>query len=969
MKFAQLWITKVTDRNKAGQCIYDIAVRPDGQRLYVAAGGKILLYHTLTGVFDKAVKAHKDQIYCLAVAQDGKKLASGGSDKTVIIWNLDLVGLLKFTLGDTVQSLAFNPVTHHLLSCSSVDVGLWCGEQSSVVRHRITSRATCCSWTSDGHYFAVGMFNGSISIRTKNCDEKVKIERPGGQPVWSLSWNPSKDHSDVLAVCDWNQKLSFYQPSGRQIGKERTLGYDACFLDYFINGEYMIIGGSNKQVSLYSKEGAMLFPIGQKSNAWIMSAKLAPDQMHIVTASQDGTLAYYEISLNTVHGLHRERYAYRDHMTDVIVQHLLTDEKVRIKCKDLVKKIAVYKHKLAVQLPDRVVIYEIDSDDQNDMMYHQKEKIPQHHDCSLLVVCSTRIILCQEKKLQCFTFGGEKEREWDVESHIRYIKVVGGPVDHEVLLVGLKSGQILSLLVDNPFPSLLLQQQTGIRCLDISANNSKLAVVDDNYSLLVYDIRTKELLFQEPQATSVTWNNHCDDMLCFSYGGHIHIKASNFPIHTQKHPGYVVGYIGSKIFCLYASSMHTVDVPQSTAMLQYLERKMYKDAYMIGCLGVTENDWRILGLEALEGLDYDTAKKAFIRIRDLRYLELIHSIEERIKQGTNDTAVFQADIFAHRGKFQEAAKLYKKAGVPSKAVEMYTDLREFDLAKQFMMETEEQEVKQFMTKQADWCKTTNDPTAAIAMYTTAGEYLKAIEIIGENGWVDKLVDTVHQLETSNKEALIQCAVWLKRLGHYMQAAIVYEKLKDTASLVRLYVEGHHWDEAFNVVKKQGEFKDDVYLPYATWLVENDRFNEAQEALVKGGRQHEALNILRRLAENAIMENRFSDAGYYKWLLAKSCLDAANKIPEGKESEVEQLISAFKSYYHTSEVYYIYHAIQRFTDQPFTYKHPEALFNMALFLAHLDTKASKKFKGISKVYPLQNNVIPGNVGGKDRNCLF
>ena len=53
-------------------------------------------------------------------------------------------------------------------------------------------------------------------------------------------------------------------------------------------------------------------------------------------------------------------------MTDVIVQHLLTDEKgshllfiikncyclckclVRIKCKDLVKKIAVYKHKLAV---------------------------------------------------------------------------------------------------------------------------------------------------------------------------------------------------------------------------------------------------------------------------------------------------------------------------------------------------------------------------------------------------------------------------------------------------------------------------------------------------------------------------------------------------------------------------------------------------------------------------------------------
>jgi len=27
-----------------------------------------------------------------------------------------------------------------------------------------------------------------------------------------------------------------------------------------------------------------------------------------VMATQDGTLAYYEISFNTVHGLHRDRY-------------------------------------------------------------------------------------------------------------------------------------------------------------------------------------------------------------------------------------------------------------------------------------------------------------------------------------------------------------------------------------------------------------------------------------------------------------------------------------------------------------------------------------------------------------------------------------------------------------------------------------------------------------------------------------
>lgn len=37
-------------------------------------------------------------------------------------------------------------------------------------------------------------------------------------------------------------------------------------------------------------------------------------------------------------------------MTDVIIQHLLTDQKVRIKCRDLIKKIAIYKHRLAVSI-------------------------------------------------------------------------------------------------------------------------------------------------------------------------------------------------------------------------------------------------------------------------------------------------------------------------------------------------------------------------------------------------------------------------------------------------------------------------------------------------------------------------------------------------------------------------------------------------------------------------------------------
>ena len=43
-----------------------------------------------------------------------------------------------------------------------------------------------------------------------------------------------------------------------------------------------------------------------------------------------------------------------------------------------------------------------------------------------------------------------------------------------------------------------------------TCSRTKLAIVDENNTLLVFDLFTKELLFQEPNANSVAWNTHCE---------------------------------------------------------------------------------------------------------------------------------------------------------------------------------------------------------------------------------------------------------------------------------------------------------------------------------------------------------------------------------------------------------------------------------------------------------------------------
>ncbi|XP_078340377.1 intraflagellar transport protein 122 homolog isoform X7 [Crassostrea virginica] len=932
MRAVPIWVDKVHDRDKVDQCIWDLCFKPDGNQLIVAAGNRVLVYDTNDGTLIQSLKGHKDTVYCVCYAKDGKRFASGSADKGVIIWTSKLEGILKYTHNDAIQCLAYNPVTHQLASCAVSDFGLWSPEQKNVSKHKVNSRITCCSWTNDGQYLALGLYNGLVSIRNKGGEEKVKIERPNAttSPVWSLQWNPSREESyDVLAVADWGQRLSFYQLSGKQIGKDRNLGYDPNYVNWFSKGEYVVVGGSNKQCCLHTKEGVKLGVIGDQTS-WTWSAAVKPDSNYVAVGCQDGTIAYYQLIFSTVHGLYKDRYAYRDNMTDVIIQHLITDQKVRIKCRDLVKKIAIYRHRLAVQLPDKIVIYELYSDDAADMHYKVKEKINKKFECNLLVVCSQNIILCQDKRLQCYSFQGIKEKEWVMESLIRYIKVIGGPSGREGLLVGLKNGQIMKIFVDNAFPIMLLKQSTSVRCLDVSASRSKLAVVDEHNTCLVYDINTKDLLFQEPNANSVAWNTHYEDMLCFSGNGLLNIKASNFPVHQQKLQGFVVGFSGSKIFCLHIYSMSSVDVPQSASMYQYLEKKLFRDAYKVACLGVTDGDWEVLAHEALEGLDFDTAKKAFIRIKDLRYLELIHSIEERKKRGENDNMVFLGDIYSYQAKFGEAAKLYKKSGTEQKAMNMYTDLRMFDQAKEYIGSGDPLDKKMLITKQADWAKSSNEPKAAAEMYISAGEFCKAIDIIGEHGWADMMIDLARKLDKADREALSRAAMHLTKMEQYSFAAEVYSKMGDIKALINLHVEAKHWEDAFTLAEKHTEYKEEVYVPYAQWLAENDKFDDAQEAFHKAGLQGEAVKVLEQLTHNAVIESRFNDAGYYFWKLSMQCLDIAREDSEKRE----EMLAKFQDFQRKADMYYAYHSIQRYTDEPFTSHLPEALFNISRYLLHM-----------------------------------
>lgn len=965
MRTVTLWQDKVPEREKYSNCIWSIAFKPDGSQIIVAAGNRVLVYDATDGDLVHSLKGHKDSVFCVAYSKHGKKFASGGADKQVIIWTHKAEGILKYNHNESIQCLSYNPVTQQLASGTASDLGLWSPEQKSVSKHKVSAKILSMSWTNDGLHLALGLFSGHISIRDKFGVEKADIVRSA--PVWTLTWNPvptKTDPTDVLVVGCWDQTLSFYKVSGQEYGREHRLEADPCSIDFFSNGDYFVLGGSGKKVQLWSREGVYLGDLGERED-WIWSVAVRPRQNNVVVGCNEGTVVMYQVVFSTVHGLYQDRYAYRDVMTDVIIQHLVTEQKVRIRCKDYVKKIAVYRDRLAVQLPDKVLIYEVSHDDPLDMHYKNIEKIKHKFVCSLLVVTTHHIILCQERKLQLYSFHGVLEREWNLDALIRYIKVVGGAPQREGLLVGLKNGHVMKIFVDNSFPVTLIKQATAVRCLDLSCRRKKLAVVDETSNLLVYDLDTQALLYQEPNANSVAWNTEMEDMLAYSGNNMLCIKTGTFPPHMQKLQGFVVGFKGSKIFCLHYISMQTIDVPQSASLYRYIEKKDFDTGYKVACLGVTEADWRLLALDALQSLRFDIARKAFIRIRDMRYINLLNRITQQYgnKQSLTheEEQLVTAQVLAFQGKYAEAAQHFGKAKQFDMAVEMYTELRKWDEAKHWAHQGEkagpksidfnepskgEDSVAQgLILKQAASSEEDGDLRAAGEMYLTAGQHRKALETFIKIQALDSMIEVVRQLPSTESQLIEMAIKCFRQHSHYAFAKEAIVRIGNVGQLISLHMEAHRWDEAFQLCQQHPEYAEQIYLPWAEWLAFNDRFDDALEAYKKAQRPDLSLHLIEKLTHNAVVERRYKDAASYFWRLAVEMINTA--IAEGAASDpkrLEQAIDNFWELRRRADVYYAYSYIHAYIQEPFTTLLPENVFNCALYLWNI--LASSGFCGQS-----------------------
>ena len=111
---------KLDDARVPGQSV-NVAFSPDGKRL--AAGGEnnvVKVWDVETGNVLQTLPGHRGDVYTVAFSHDGRWIASGSEDSTVKVWDGRSGELVRSFRGHTgiVTSVAFSPDDRRLISGS-----------------------------------------------------------------------------------------------------------------------------------------------------------------------------------------------------------------------------------------------------------------------------------------------------------------------------------------------------------------------------------------------------------------------------------------------------------------------------------------------------------------------------------------------------------------------------------------------------------------------------------------------------------------------------------------------------------------------------------------------------------------------------------------------------------------------------------------------------------------------------------
>ena len=166
-------------------------------------GGMVCLWDLKHSEKPKSLIGHTDHIWALAFSTDGKRLASGSSDKTVRLWDIEIgeqFATLPLDKPLTTMALAFSPCGSVIADGMFGELHLWCAEKLTMLltipQPEGSQAPYALTFSPCGRYFASGTWRKKgmqqMAIRLWDVATSENIHTFWGHPtdIQTLAFSP-----------------------------------------------------------------------------------------------------------------------------------------------------------------------------------------------------------------------------------------------------------------------------------------------------------------------------------------------------------------------------------------------------------------------------------------------------------------------------------------------------------------------------------------------------------------------------------------------------------------------------------------------------------------------------------------------------------------------------------------------------------------------------------------------------------
>lgn len=233
-----------------------------------------------------------------AFSLDGKRVLTGGLDKTVRLWDVENLLHLRVLEGhiNVVNSLAWSADQRRVLSTSDdKTVRLWDVETGKCLRVLTghTGQVWTVSWSVDQRRAFSGGSDKTVRLWGMEAGHCLRVLTGHKAPVWSVAW--SADQRRVLSSSiDMTMRLwdvetghCLYVLEGHT-GSVRRVAWSA-------DQRHALSGSDDKTVRLWDMEAGHCLRVLKGHTGSIRSLAWSADQRHALSGSRDKTVRLWEV--------------------------------------------------------------------------------------------------------------------------------------------------------------------------------------------------------------------------------------------------------------------------------------------------------------------------------------------------------------------------------------------------------------------------------------------------------------------------------------------------------------------------------------------------------------------------------------------------------------------------------------------------------------------------------------------------